>query len=92
MKKTKAVDREKFLKALNEGKKCYLKKPRSWQKVWYWWEIDKKNPDERWFMNIYKSEKGGGSNFKNPSWIIAKDLDVWLSYAENNGYKYYISE
>ena len=90
--KTEAVSKEDFLKALDKGKKCYLRKPRSWQKVWYWWEIDKKDPTERWFMNIYRSDKKGKENFEQSSWIIAKDLDTWLNHAEREGYKYYIHE
>jgi len=92
MKKEKPVSKEEFLKALNECKKCYLKKPRSWQKVWYWWEIDKKDPTERWFMNVYKSEKKGRDEFDKSSWITARDLDVWLNHAEREGYNYYIHE
>jgi hypothetical protein len=92
MKKDSPISKEEFLKALDEGKKCYLKKPRSWQRVWYWWEIDKKDPDERWFMNIYRSEKKGDNDFSNSSWITAKDLDMWLSHAEREGYKYYTNE
>ena len=90
--KTEAVSKEDFLKALNEGKKCYLRKPRSWQKVWYWWEIDKKDPTERWFMNVYRADKKGKENFDHSSWITAKDLDTWLNHAEREGYKYYIHE
>jgi len=90
--KTEAVSKEDFLNALDKGKKCYLRKPRSWQKVWYWWEIDKKDPTERWFMNIYRSDKKGKENFDQSNWITAKDLDTWLNHAEREGYKYYIHE
>jgi len=90
--KTEAVSKKNFLKALDEGKKCYLRKPRSWQKVWYWWEINKKDPTERWFMNICLSNKRGKETFDKSSWITAKELDTWLNHAEREGYKYYIHE
>ena len=45
----KPLTKEQFLEALCKGKKGYAQKPKSWQKVWYWWE-DNKDP---WFMNVY---------------------------------------
>ena len=44
--KNKEVTFEQFVAHLNAGNKGYMKKPRSWQKCWFWWE-DK----EQWFLN-----------------------------------------
>jgi len=50
----KPITKEEFLSALDKGKKGYLQKPKSWQKIWYWWE-----DEDHWFMNVYKEEKKG---------------------------------
>lgn len=87
--KTKNISRDEFLKALFKHTRCYMKKPRSWQKVWFWWEIDKENPKEFWFMNIAISTRQG---IQNSSFIISKDVDSRLDLMESKGYKYYIDE
>jgi hypothetical protein len=84
----KPLTKEQFLDALNKGKKGYAQKPKSWQKIWYWWE----DPKDPWFMNIYKSEKRGEFNPGKGNWVIAKDLDNWLDSDERSGYKFYIDE
>lgn len=91
MSKVNPISKEKFTDALNQGKKCYLKKPRSWQKIWFWWEIDKEDPEERWFMNVSREERKKDP-FENSSWITAKDLGGWLDMYERKGYQYYIHE
>ena len=60
-----SLTKEKFLIALDKGKKGYAQKPKSWQKIWYWWE----DHSDAWFMNVYKEEKKGSLLFKNSSWI-----------------------
>jgi len=82
------VSKEEFLIGLAKGKKGYLQKPKSWQKIWYWWE----DISDMWFMNVYKEEKRGSSGPGKGSWIIAKDLDHWLDMDERSGYKFYIHE
>lgn len=83
-----ALTKEQFLDALNKGKKGYAQKPKSWQKIWYWWE----NPNDPWFMNVYKSKRNSGLPLGKSNWIIAKDLDHWLDVDERSGYKFYIDE
>lgn len=87
--KNSGVNKKKFIKALSEWKRCYMKKPKSWQKVWFWWEYDKNSPNEQWFMNIAKSTRSG---IDESFWIIAKNLDMWIDQMEREGYKYYISD
>ena len=45
-KKEKDITYKQFVDYLNGGNRGYMKKPRSWQKCWFWWE-DK----EQWFLN-----------------------------------------
>lgn len=87
--KVNETSNEDYLKALSMWKKCYIKKPKSWQKVWMWWEKDKNDPKKQWFMNIARSSRNG---VNESSWITANDVVDWLDYMERNGYKYYINE
>ena len=83
-----SLTKEKFLIALDKGKKGYAQKPKSWQKIWYWWEDN----SDTWFMNVYKEEKKGSLLFKNSSWITKEDLHSRLTVDEKSGYKFYIDE
>lgn len=87
--KAKELTKEEFINALSKWKRCYLKKPRSWQKIWMWWEKDKNDPKEQWFMNVAVSTRTG---IEESSWITAKQLDDWLDYRERQGYKYHADE
>jgi hypothetical protein len=87
--KPKEITKKEFFKALSEWKRGYMKKNRSWQKIWLWWEMDKANPNEQWFMNVAKSTKTG---MEKPSWVIAKDIENWINALEKQGYKYHIDE
>lgn len=87
--KTEGVTREEFMKALSNRKRCYIKKPKSWQKIWMWWEPDKNDPNEKWFMNIARASK---NEIEESVWIIAKNIDHWIGYMEREGYKYYVNE
>ena len=66
-----------------------MKKPKSWQKVWFWWEKLKDDPKEQWFMNIARSNRKG---IDSSSWITANDVENILNFMERDGYKYYIDE
>ena len=56
MKDVELKDRKEFMKALNKGNTCYLRKPRSWQKIYFWWEDN----NEQWFMNqVYDIREDG---------------------------------
>jgi hypothetical protein len=87
--KVKEISKDDFMKALSKWKRCYIKKPKSWQKVWMWWERDKSDPKEQWFMNIARSTRTG---IENSVWITAKDIEHWIGYMEREGYKYHIDE
>jgi len=89
MKQTELKDRKEFMKTLNEGKTCYMRKPRSWQKIYFWWEDN----NEQWFMNqVYDIREDGQvkPDIKKGVWIIAKDLDHHIDTMERRGYKYYL--
>ena len=87
--KNKEVTYDQFVAYLNAGNRGYMKKPRSWQKVWFWWE-DK----DQWFLNkAYEERKSNTideNGFMKSSWITAKDLPSHLPFMERKGYKYYI--
>jgi len=87
--KVKNVTREEYMKALSKWQRCYMKKPKSWQKVWMWWEKDKNDPKEQWFMNIARSTRTG---IEESVWITAKDVEHWIGYMDREGYKYHIDE
>jgi hypothetical protein len=87
--KVKEITKEEFLKTLSKWKRGYIKKPKSWQKVWMWWEKDKSDPKEQWFMNIAVSTRTG---VEESTWITAKQLNDWLDYRERQGYKFYADE
>ena len=44
----KDITYKQFIAHMNKGNKVYMKKPRSWQKVWFWWESKK----EKWFFTM----------------------------------------
>jgi hypothetical protein len=87
--KAKDITKAEFMKALSKWKRGYMKKPKSWQKVWLWWEKDKNDPKEQWFMNVARSTRTG---IEESSWIIAKDIEHWIGAMEREGYKYHIDE
>lgn len=87
--KAKDVTRDEYMKALSKWKRCYMKKPNSWQKVWMWWEKDKNDPKEQWFMNIARSTRTG---IEESVWITARNIEHWIGYMERKGYKYHIDE
>jgi hypothetical protein len=76
------------MKSLKEGNTCFLKKPRSWQKIYFWWE-----DAEQWFMNKVYDARIDGSvkpDYGKGVWIIAKDLHLHLDSMDKQGYKYYL--
>lgn len=83
------MTKAEFMKGLSKWKRGYMQKPKSWQKVWLWWEKNKDDPKEQWFMNIARSTKTG---IEESSWIIAKNIEHWIDVMERDGYKYYIDE
>ena len=86
--KNKEVTFEQFVAHLNAGNKGFMKKPRSWQKCWFWWE-DK----DQWFLNkAYDQRKDGVVEPEPSAWITANDLPNHLPFMERQGYKYYIHE
>ncbi len=88
MKTANDLSYEEFLSNLNKGKRCFMKKPRSWQRIWFWWE-DK----EQWFLNKAYDKRTAGKVEPEPSvWITAKDLESHVKYLERQDYKYYTDE
>ena len=87
MKKQNDVTYQQFVDHLNSGNKVYMKKPRSWQKVWFWWE-DK----DQWFLNKAYEKRVEKRVEPEPSvWITAKQMNEgYFDFMERQGYKYYI--
>ena len=36
--KPNAITYKQFVAHMDKGNKGYMKKPKSWQKIWFWWE------------------------------------------------------
>lgn len=87
--KAKSVNKKDFLKHLSKWNRCYMKKPNSWKKVWFWWEKLKDDPKEQWFMNIAKSTR---KDIEKSSWVTANDIENIFNLMERDSYKYYIEE
>jgi len=67
----------------------YMKKPKSWQKVWFWWE----SKSEKWFLNkAYDKREDGQVIIEKSVWITAKHMKWNLDLMEGRGYKYHIDE
>ena len=43
----KDITYDEFKAHMDKGNKVYMRKPKSWQKIWFWWESKK----EKWFLN-----------------------------------------
>ncbi len=84
--KAKEITKDEFLKMLSKWEHGYIKKPKSWQKIWLWWERNKNDPKEQWFMNIAKSTRTG---IEESAWITAKQFNERMEFMEGQGYKYY---
>jgi|TARA_B110000483_G_scaffold198482_1_gene237705 hypothetical protein len=86
---TKDITYKQFVAHLDKGNKTYVKKPKSWQKVWFWWESKK----DKWFLNKAYEKREDGCIVKEPSvFITAKQMESHLGFMERQGYKYHIDE
>ena len=85
----KEIKYKDFVAHLDTGNKGYVKKPKSWQKVWFWWE-DKK---DKWFLNKAFDKRSDGRVEPEPSvWITANQMPSHLDFMERQGYKYHTDE
>ena len=86
----KDITLKEFLKALADGKDCYMKKPKSWQRLHFWYE----DLNDKWFINkAYDFRvKGEGTAIEDSTWITERYLVEHLEYYERQGYKYHINE
>jgi|TARA_R110000822_G_scaffold105783_1_gene233666 hypothetical protein len=86
---TKDITYKQFVAHLDKGNRGYMKKPKSWQKVWFWWQSKK----DKWFLNkAFDKRNGGKVTTEASSWITAKDMESHLSFFNRQGYKYHIDE
>ena len=85
----KDITYKQFVAHMDKGNKVYMKKPRSWQKVWFWWESKK----EKWFLNKAFDQRKDGKVEPEPSvWITAKQMESHMDHMSRMGYKYHIDE
>lgn len=71
---------------LDQDKKIYLKRPKSWQRIYLWWE-----DSERWFLNkAYTKRTKGGFKLDESVWINTNGLDSFISFAVRQGYEIYV--
>jgi hypothetical protein len=80
---------KQFIAHMNKGNKVYIRKPKSWQKIWFWWESKK----EKWFLNKAFEEREGGKVIRGGAvWITAAQMDSHFDFMERQGYRYHIDE
>ena len=85
----KDITYKQFIAHMDKGNKVYMKKPKSWQKVWFWWESKK----EKWFLNkAFEKRTVGKVITDKSSWITARQMESHLDFMESQGYKYHIDE
>ncbi len=73
---------------LDQDKKIYLKRPKSWQRIYLWWE-----DSERWFLNkAYTKRTKGGFKLEESVWINTNELDSFISFAVRQGYEIYVDD
>ena len=86
---TKDITYKQFIAHMDKGSKVYMKKPKSWQRVWFWWQSKK----DKWFLNkAFDKRSKGKVTTEASSWITAKDMESHLSFMNRLGYKYHIDE
>ena len=86
---TEDITYKQFVTHMDKGNKVYMKKSRSWQKIWFWWESKR----EKWFLNkAYDKREDGQVIVDKSVWITAKHMESHLSFMERQGYKYHIDE
>jgi len=82
----KKITEDQVRDFLNQDKKIYLKKSKSWQRIYLWWE-----DDERWFLNkAYTKRVKGGFKLEESVWINSNGLDSFISFAVRQGYEIYV--
>ena len=85
----KDITYKQFIAHMDKGNKVYMKKPKSWQKVWFWWESKK----EKWFLNKAFDKRTNGRVEPEPSvWITARQMEGHMDHMTRMGFKYYINE
>jgi hypothetical protein len=85
----KDITYKQFVAHMDKGNKVYMQKPKSWQKIWFWWESKR----EKWFLNkAFDKRVGGRVIIENSAWITAAQMESHLSFMVRQGYKYHIDE
>lgn len=80
---------KQFVTHMDKGNKVYMQKPKSWQKIWFWWESKR----EKWFLNKAHDKREGSRVIVEKSvWITAEQMESDLKFMERRGYKYHIGE
>jgi len=86
VKETKLKNKKEIIKCLNEGKRIYLKKPGSWQKIHLYWE----NTD-KWFLNISVDKRSNKTLIQEKStWITANDIEHFVGVYLRHSYQAYL--
>lgn len=87
--KPNSVTHKQFIAHMNKGNKVYMKKPKSWQRVWFWWEPKSEN----WFLNRAPEKREDVRLvIESLGWFVATQVDAYLNFMERQGYSYYINK
>lgn len=82
----KKIEKSKVRDFLDQDIRVYLKKPKSWQKIYLWWE-----DRDRWFLNkAYSKRSKNGLQLEKSVWITTDGLDSFILFAVREGYEIYI--
>ena len=82
----KKIEKSKVRDFLDQDTRVYLKKPKSWQRIYLWWENN-----DRWFLNkAYSKKSKNDLQLEKSVWITMNDLDSFILFAVREGYEIYI--
>jgi len=83
----KQVTLDEFEKALLEGKRGYVKKPKSWKRYHLWWD----DLSDIWFMNLAEDVRRAGKvKQEGIGFLNANSIGQWYDQWVRKGYQFYL--
>lgn len=88
MQNSQKITQHDFLEKLKGGDVCYMQKKSAASRILFWWEIDKSDPTDLWFMNVLRS--GNAKSNERPVFIVKPDLNAYIESLVKDGYNFYL--